>query len=116
MCSLRFDAHIMMGLVHGKVSECTARLALAQGMIKVRYRIAGNFEGENFHGFRGLRAIRESFLHKIWECAAPTYDWFQAIRDSFLREILTSYGSTKVFSLESLPLYGIIIIMHVCDL
>ena len=31
----RFDAHIMMGLAHGKVSECTARLALAQGMIKV---------------------------------------------------------------------------------
>ena len=25
----------MMGLAHGKVSECTARLALAQGMIKV---------------------------------------------------------------------------------
>ena len=24
-----------MGLAHGKVSECTARLALAQGMIKV---------------------------------------------------------------------------------
>ena len=31
----RFDAHIMMGLAYGKVSECTARLALAQGMIKV---------------------------------------------------------------------------------
>lgn len=31
----RFDTHVMMGLAHGKVSECTARLALAQGMIKV---------------------------------------------------------------------------------
>ena len=27
----------MMGLAHGKVSECTARLALAQGMIKVNH-------------------------------------------------------------------------------
>ena len=26
----------MMGLAHGKVSECTARLALAQRLIKVR--------------------------------------------------------------------------------
>ena len=32
---LRFDAHIMMGLAHGKVSESTARLTLAQEMIKV---------------------------------------------------------------------------------
>ena len=47
-----------------------------------------------------MRAIRE-----IWGRAAPTYDWFQAIRESFHREILTSYGSAKVFSLESLPLY-----------
>ena len=39
--------------------------------------------------------------------AAPTCDWFQAICESFLCEILTSYGSAKVFSLESLPLYGI---------
>ena len=28
----------MMGLAHGKVSECTARLALAQGMIQVRIK------------------------------------------------------------------------------
>ena len=32
---LRFDAHIMMDLAHGKVSESTARLTLAQEMIKV---------------------------------------------------------------------------------
>ena len=61
----------------------------------------------NFHGFRGLRAIHESFLREIWGRAAPTYDWFQAICESFLREILSSYGSAKVFSLESLPLYSI---------
>ena len=35
-----------------------------------------------------------------------TYDWFQAFCESFLRKIHTSYGSAKVFSLESLLLYG----------
>ena len=30
------------------------------------YRIAGNFEGENFHEFHSLRATCESFLHEIW--------------------------------------------------
>ena len=62
-------------------------------------------EGENF---RGLRAICESFLYEIWGRATTgTYDLFQAIREKFFREILTSYGSAKVFSLESFPLYGI---------
>ncbi len=32
----RFDAHIMMGLAYGKVTQDTARLTLAQSMIKVR--------------------------------------------------------------------------------
>ena len=54
-----------------------------------------------------MTATRKSFLREIWGRAAPTYDWFQAIRESFLGEILTSYGSTKVFSLESLLLYSI---------
>ena len=67
------------------------------------YRIAGNFEGTNFEV---RETIRESFLQEILGHAAPTYVWFQAIRESFLHEILTSYGSVKVFSLESLPLYG----------
>ena len=56
-----------------------------------------------------MRAIRESFLHEILGHATPTYVWFQAICESFLHEIHTSYGSTKVFSLESLPLYGIFV-------
>ena len=65
------------------------------------------FEEENFHVFWKLKAIHESFLREIWGCAAPTYDWFQVICESFLCKILTSYRSTKVFSLESLLLYGI---------
>ena len=48
------------------------------------------------------------FSMKFWGMPPPTYVWFQAIRESFLHEILTSHGSVKVFSLESLPLciYG----------
>ena len=73
------------------------------------------FEGENFRGFRGLRAIHESFLCEIWGRATTTYDLFQAIRENFLHEIFTSYGSAKVFSLESFPLYGTFIPPKGCD-
>ena len=31
----RFDKHMMMVLAHGKVTEHPARLALAEGMLKV---------------------------------------------------------------------------------
>ena len=37
-----------------------------------------------------MRAIHESFLCEIWGHATTTYDLFQAIRESFLRKILTS--------------------------
>ena len=33
------------------------------------YHIAGTFEEENFHEFRGFVAICESFLHEIWDVA-----------------------------------------------
>ena len=36
------------------------------------------------------------FSAKFLGHAAPTYDWFQAICESFLSEILTFYGSAKV--------------------
>ena len=48
-----------------------------------------------------------SVVKEILGHAAPTYVWFQAICESFLHEILTSYGSAKVLSLESLPLCDI---------
>ena len=38
--------------------------------------------------------------------AVPTYDRFLAFRKSFLREMVTSYQSVKVFSLESFLLYS----------
>ena len=54
------------------------------------YRIAGNFRGRKFSWISRLRAIRESFLREIWGRAAPTYDWFQAIRESFLPRKFTA--------------------------
>ena len=86
--------------------HCKSSRLISDGVCVCEYRIAGNFRGRKLSGFRGLRAICKSFLREIWGHAAPTYDWFQAIRESFLREIFTSYGSVKVFSLESLPLYS----------
>ena len=32
------------------------------------YHIVETFRGENVNKFRGFRATRESFLHKIWVC------------------------------------------------
>ena len=67
--------------------------------------------------FRGRKLL---WIFEVWEPSAKVFSaklggvphppmigtWFQAIRESFLREILTSYRSAKVFSLKSLPLYG----------
>ena len=61
---------------------------------------------KTFANFEVREPSAKVFSTKFWGMP-PTYVWFQAIRESFLREILTSYGSAKVFSLESLPLYGI---------
>ena len=34
-CSFRFDTHIMMALAHGQVTQDTARLSIAEAMLKV---------------------------------------------------------------------------------
>ena len=62
-----------------------------------QYRIAGNFEGENFRKFYGFVAIRKCFLHKIWGVASfgtakvsnprkfsPQKSYSSQIRKSFL--------------------------------
>ena len=63
------------------------------------------FKGENLHEFRNFTAAHESlrnFRH-------PTlmYAISLTFGESFLHEMLPSYRSAKVFSLESFPLYGI---------
>ena len=65
-------------------------------------------EGENFHEFRDFSAIRESFLHEIPGMPHPLCDQL-TFRESFLREMLLSYRSAKVFSLE-ISRYTVIIV------
>ena len=77
------------------------------------YRIAGNFRGRKLLWISRFDSHPRKFSSRNLGHAAPTYDWFQAIRESFLREILTSYGSAKVFSLESLPLYSMYCLLPV---
>ena len=55
-------------------------------------------------------AIRKSFLHEILRHATPIMRPVLTFRESFLREMLLSYRSAKVFSLENFPLYGTCII------
>jgi len=58
------------------------------------------FEGEDFCEFHGFVAIHESFLCEIWECGV--------LWRPFLHKNRIFYQFTKVFSLESFPLCGII--------
>ena len=37
-----FDVHIMLGFAHGKVSQCAARLALAEDLVKVCVRVCAS--------------------------------------------------------------------------
>ena len=70
------------------------------------YRIAGNFRG------RKLSRISRFFRHprkfSPWNSrhATPTMRPVLTFRESFLHEMLLSYRSTKVLSLENFPLYS----------
>ena len=77
------------------------------------YCIAGNFRGRILSRISRFESHPRKFSPRNFGHAAPTYVWLEAICESFLREILTSYGSTKVFSLESLPLYGSMIALYI---
>ena len=62
---------------------------------------------ENVREFQGFVAIHESFLREIggaWHLFGS--DTKRAICESFLRENLIFHQFTKVFSLESFPLYS----------
>ena len=70
------------------------------------YRIAGNFEGENFCEFRSFVAIRKSFLCKIWGVASFGMVKASNPRKFSLRNHIF-HKFMKVFSLKSFLLYGI---------
>ena len=61
-------------------------------------------QGESVRKFRGFVAIHESFLREIGGVASFGSD---TIHESFLHKNLIFCQFSKVFSLESFPLYGI---------
>ena len=68
------------------------------------------FEGENFYEFRDFFSHPRKFSPRNSGHATPIMR--PAFRESFLREMLLSYRSAKVFSLKNFPLYGIWLIMQ----
>ena len=72
------------------------------GTVRITYRIAGNFRG------RKLSRISRFFSHPRKFSPRNSRHATSIIRSVFaFREMLLSYRSAKVFSLENFPLYGI---------
>ena len=92
-----------------KIVESAYRSRTSSGLVLHVYAIpySGKFSREKTFANFEVESHPRKFSPRNLGRAAPTYDCFQAIRERFLREILTSYGSAKVFSLKSLPLYDI---------
>ena len=59
------------------------------------YRIAGNFEGENFCKVCSFVAICESFLHKVWRRGIRWHGEREQYMKSFLpQQFLLLYGTS----------------------
>ena len=78
------------------------------------YRIAGNFRGRKLMNFTIFSHPRK-FSPQNSRHATPIIRSVFAFRESFLRKMLLSYRSAKVFSLENFPLYGMVWYGMVCD-
>ena len=74
------------------------------------YRIAGNFQGRKLSRISRFFSHPRKFSPRNSRHATPIMRPVLTFRESFLREMLLSYRSAKVFSLENFPLYGI----HYC--
>ena len=72
------------------------------------YRIAGNFRGRKLSRISRFFSHPRKFSPRNSRHATPIIRSVFAFRESFLREMLLSYRSAKVFSLENFPLYGIV--------
>ena len=72
-----------------------------------RYRTAGNFRGRKLSRISRFFSHPRKFSPRNSRHATPIIRSVFAFRESFLREMLFSYRSAKVFSLENFPLYGI---------
>ena len=72
----------------------------------VGYRIAGNFRGRKLSRISRFFSHPRKFSPRNSRYATPIMRPVLVFRESFLREMLLSYRSVKVFSLENFPLYG----------
>ena len=70
------------------------------------YRIAGNFRGRKLSRISRFFSHPRKFSPRNSRHATPIIRSVFAFRESFLHEMLLSYRSAKVFSLENFPLYG----------
>ena len=71
------------------------------------YRIAGNFRGRKLSRISQFFRHPRKFSPRNSRHATPIMRPLLTFRESFLREMLLSHRSSKVFSLENFPLYGI---------
>ena len=71
------------------------------------YRIARNFRGRKLSRISRFSHHPRKFSPRNSRHATPIMQPVLTFRESFLCEMLLSYGSAKVFSLENFPLYGI---------
>ena len=71
------------------------------------YCIAGNFRGRKLSRISRFFSHPRKFSPRNSRYATPIMRPVLAFRESFLREMILSYRSAKVFSLENFPLYGI---------
>ena len=74
-----------------------------------KYRIAGNFRGRKLSRISRFFRHPRKFSPRNSRHATPIMRPLLTFRESFLREMLLSHRSSKVFSLENFPLYGNII-------
>ena len=66
--------------------------------------MAGNFWGRKLSWISWFES--HHFLHKTYRRASPTYMIDLAFYETFLCEMLTSYWSTEIFSIEYFLLHG----------
>ena len=83
--------------------ECGSRCVVS---ILDKYRIAGNFRGRKLSRISRFFRHPRKFSLRNSRHATPIMRPLLTFRESFLREMLLSYRSAKVFSLENFPLYG----------
>ena len=70
------------------------------------YRTAGNFRGRKLSRISRFSRHPRKFSPRNSGHATPIMRPVLTFRENFLREMLLSYQSAKVFSLENFPLYG----------